>query len=321
MQPTLVLTAPAPGIVRLNGRFAGEIAPGRPLVAPVAPFGALYMEYAPLSGGAWPMARKIVFSGGAPMAETMAEAEGLACVAWPGGALEIECIPAQARTERFALEGHPCAMTWGEAARLEMEGLSIPLPATARAPRLTRLGGLPALVGETDGGQYLVTLDAGMTAATGFLAGEAIDFASGDMVNALVALGDSVGHGRLEQWIADGNGLSCVSSEPVWTGGAPRWPRDAEGAMIAAVEAELAGLDGEARGYLAPGFGGLDRLAEAVAGCDVCVPMRYAPPDARACVGLLTAVNDRLAVVRPLYYRAVNAGGAQGNWKIEEIEA
>lgn len=321
MQPTIILSAPAAGIIHINGRFAGEASAQRPLVMPVSPFGALYLEYLPLSGGAAPMARRCVFSGGALLADSVAEADGLACVAWPGGAVEIEMTPPDTSVETFFLEGRPCRLARGARATLSLGGLAISLPATARAPRMRRFGGQPALLGDTDGGQYLVTLSPDMAAQTGFLAAERIDFASDDMLNAVVSLGDSVGHGRLEQWIADAGGLRCVSSEPVWSAGAPRWPRTAEGAMIAAVEAAMAGLPAEAQGYLASGFAAARPLEAVAAECDLCAPMKYAVPDARPCVALLTAVNDHLAVARPLYYRAVEAGSAQGPWRIEWMGA
>ena len=35
MQPTLAIVAPAPGMIALNGRFAGEASPDEPLLAAV----------------------------------------------------------------------------------------------------------------------------------------------------------------------------------------------------------------------------------------------------------------------------------------------
>ena len=49
MQPTIICTAPTEGMICLNGRFAGEVSKERPLFAPVSPFGALYIEYRPLT--------------------------------------------------------------------------------------------------------------------------------------------------------------------------------------------------------------------------------------------------------------------------------
>ena len=317
MQPTVICTAPVPGVVTLNGRFAGEMSPQRPLVAPVSPYGALYLEYRPLSGPAAPMTRRLVFSGGALLPESVADADGLACVAWPDGAVEIEFAPLAWLIERFDFDGRPCALRRGMCAVVEIGDLAIPLPASASLPRPARFGGLPALAGETDGGQYLAVLSADYSAPAGTLVADRIDPVAPDMLNAVVSLGDSVSHGRLEQWIADGGALRCVSSEPVWSAGAPRWPNTAEGAMIAAVEAALAGLPAEAQGYLTPAFAAarpLDAVADA---CDLCVPLRYGLPDTRSRVGLLRVENDHLAVVRPLAFRAVETGGAQGPWRVE----
>ena len=37
MQPTIICSAAVPGMIYLNGRFAGEASDGRPLIAPVSP--------------------------------------------------------------------------------------------------------------------------------------------------------------------------------------------------------------------------------------------------------------------------------------------
>ena len=77
MQPTVIVHVPAAGMICLNGRFAGESTPQRPLFAPVCPSGALYIEYRPLEGDCDAMARRLVLSGGEPLAEPLAQAEGL----------------------------------------------------------------------------------------------------------------------------------------------------------------------------------------------------------------------------------------------------
>ncbi|MBR1822242.1 MAG: hypothetical protein IJ769_11565, partial [Clostridia bacterium] len=108
MQPTIICTAPAPGMVYINGRFAGEASAERALYLPVAPSGAAYLEYRPLTGAGLPLARRCVFSGGRPLADSLADAAGLSCVAWPGGALEAEFSTSTTSTEPFLLEGIPC---------------------------------------------------------------------------------------------------------------------------------------------------------------------------------------------------------------------
>ena len=291
MQPTIICTAPVAGVIYVNGRFAGEASRERPLFVPVAPSGATYLEYRPLSGEG-SLARRVVFSGGAPMAEGLSDAPGLRCVAWPGGALEAEFTLPRAETECAMLEGLPCVLTRGEDTLMEWNGLMLRLPGGALLPRLIRLPGAAALTGELEGGLF----------------------------SAIVDLGDSVGHGLLEQWLLDGSGLSRVSSQSVWSAGAPRWPDTAEGTMIAAVEAALAGQDAEAEAYLSPALAATRPLAAIREVCDVCVPMKYAPPDARPCVGLLRAVTAALATVRPLRYAAEPSGGRQGPWQIAGME-
>ncbi len=320
MQPTIIVHVPAAGMIYLNGRFAGESTPGRPLFAPVCPSGALYIEYRPLEGDCDAMARRLVLSGGEPLAEPLAQAEGLYCVAWPGGALELEMRPPRRTVERFTLEGLPCALERGAATTLTLNGVPVALPEGAAMPRLVRLDGAAVLLGGTEDGQrYLAALAPDLSAQTGLLVADTIEPADGGLFSAFAALGDTVGHGRLEQWLADADGLRCVSAESAWADAGPRWPGTAEGAMIAAVEAALAGLPGEADGYLSPTLAEKRPLAAIPEACDLCVPMKYPAPDATPCVALVKRVHDHLATVRPLRYRAEAVGGMQGRWMIGEI--
>ncbi len=319
MQPTIICTARAPGMIYINGRFAGEASTERPLMAPVSPSGAVYLEYRPLTGPGRALARRLVLSGGAPLADSVEGASGLNCVAWPGGALEVEFIAVECDAEPVIIDGVPGALRRGEETTLSLNGLTIPVPEGALPPRLIRQGGAALLLGDTlGGGQYLAALSPELTALLGTLSAEAIEPADG-LISAVVDLKDSVGHGRLEQWLAEPHGLRRVSSEPVWNAGAPRWPETAEGAMIAAVEATLAGLGGECAGYLSPALASNAPLEAVAEVCDLCVPMKYGLPDARPCVGLLKAENDRLATVRPLYYRAEPVSSPQGAWQITAL--
>ena len=319
MQPTIICTSPVPGMLSINGRFAGEIGPERPLCAPVSPTGAVYLEYRPLSGGAAPLARRCVFSGGELLPESVAEAEGLCCVAWPGGAAEIEFDPVREETVFALLEGLPCQLVRGASARLILDGAALPLPRGAGMPRISRMNGAPLLLGETDaGGQYAAVLSADLRTETALIEARRIDL-SGGALNALVPLDDSVGHGRLEQWALGAGEARLASWEPVWIDGAPRWPRTAEGAMIAAVEAALAGLPSESDGYLSPALAAEAPLRDIASACDLCAPMKYAAPGGDPCAALLKAANDHLAFARPLYYRAANAGGLQSPWRIDAL--
>ncbi len=320
MQPTIICTASAPGMIYLNGRFAGEASEARPLYAPVSPSGAVYLEYRPLTQAGRALARRCVFSGGAPMPDSLADAAGLSCVAWPGGVLEAAFAAAEASTEVFLLEGRPCALERGEETFLALDGLRIPVPEGALPPQVVRRDGAALLTGEVaGGGQYLAALAPDLSALYGTLVAEAVEPADGGLISAVASLGDSVGHARLEQWIVDGGALRRVSDESVWSAGAPRWPTTAEGAMIAAVEAALAGLPAEAEGYLSPALAAGQPLSAVGEMCDLCVAMKYGVPDARPCVGLLHAENPHLATVRPLYYRAEPSGGRQGPWQITAV--
>jgi len=320
MQPTIICHVPEAGMICLNGRFAGESTPQRPLFAPVAPSGALYLEYRPLEGDRGGLARRLVLSGGAPLPESLERAVGLYCVSWPGGALEIDLVPPDPTVERFTLEGLPCAMTRGEAVTLSLNGIQVTLPEGAGLPRLVRLDDAAALLGDTgDGGRYLAALAPDLSAQTGLLVADAIEPADGGLFSTYAALGDTVGHARLEQWLADRDGLRCVASQSAWATGGPRWPDTAEATMIAAAEAALAGLPGEADGYLSPALAEKKPLAAIADACDLCVPMKYPVPDARPCVGLVRQLNDHLAIVRPLHYRAEPVGGTQGRWMIDEM--
>ena len=319
MQPTIICTAPLPGMLSINGRFAGEIAPDRPLCAPVSPTGAVYLEYRPLTGDSMPLARRCVFSGGELLPESAADAGGLYCVCWPGGAVEIEFDPVRSESEFALLEGLPCQLVRGADARLILDGAALPLPRGAGMPRLERMNGASLLMGDTDaGGQYAAVLSADLRTEAALIEGRRIDLSAGAL-NALVPLDDSVGHGRLEQWSVDAGGARLASWEPVWSDGAPRWPQTAEGAMVAAVEAALAGLSGEADGYLSPALAAEAPLREIAGACDLCAPMKYAAPGGAPCAALLKAAGDRLAVARPLYFRAAPSGGMQGPWRIEAI--
>ncbi len=317
MQPTIVCGAAVPGMVYINGRFAGEAGPDRPLFLPVSPSGAVYLEYRPLAGTGPCLARRLVLSGGMPLPESFETAVGLSGVIWPGGVLEVEFAAIAPESRRFMIDGVPGELRRDEGTALLLGDMAAEVPDGAMPPRLLRLDGAAALLGEVaGGGQYLLALSADLTEATGLIVARAIEPIGSGQFDAVVALGDSVGHGRLEQWLVDGAGPHLLSSQSAWSEGFPRWPDTAEATAVAAVEAMLADLPGEAEGYLSPALAAEKPLAAVAGACELCVPMKYAVPDARPCVGLLKAENPRLARVRPLYYRAEPIAGPQGAWQI-----
>lgn len=320
MQPTIFCTAPIPGMIYLNGRFAGEASADRPLFAPISPYGAVYVEYRPLSSGHGALARKCVFSGGSLLPDSIADADGLSAIDWPGQILELEFTPPQQVQESFLLEGIACTLSRGEDTRLQIGGLNVPLPDAAQRPRLERIHGSPMLLGDIqDGGQYLLTLSQDFSAQTGTLTADQINFDGRDMLHTITSSGDIVGHSRLEQWLVDASGLQRVSSEPIWSNGAPQWPQTAEDTMRAAVEAALAEQFSESDAYFTHALAISAPLSAIADVCDLCIPMKYGMPASRPCVGLMQVENAHFATVRPLYYRAALTGGMQGPWQIDWI--
>lgn len=320
MQPTIVFTAPAPGMIFLNGQFSGEAGPERALMAPVSPYGALYAEYRPLTGEYSAVAFKCVLSGGRLMPDSITGTKGIFAIQWPDNILEIEINTPETQVEHFTLGSVMCTLERGSETVLIAGNLHIVLPDKALRPQFARLRNFPVLKGDTeDGRQYLVSLTPDMSRQTGFLSANRIDTGDSDILHAMISANDIVGHGRLEQWMVDPTGLQRLSSEPTWTNGSPQWPATAEKTMLAAVEAALEGLTDEADNYFVPVLASTSPLNAVSDVCDLCLPMKYAFPESRPCIGLLHMENDCCAVIKPLYYHAQMAGGAQGPWSIDWI--
>lgn len=320
MQPTLVLSAPQAGILYLNGHFAGEVSQALPLLRPVNGQGALYLDYRPLSNQYLPMARKLVFSVGMPMEESVENAEDLNIILWPGGTIEIELLPEAHRRAplQFELSSHNFTLDAGE---LICDGRRLAkLPTDAQLPELHSLPEGNALLGKIDDEQYLLTLDAAFTQQSGFLRARQIELEPDGRIRAVTARGDLVGHATLENWKLSSEGLMLLSSEPAWLNGQALWPNSPDKTARALLEASLAELDGEAEIYLSPALRSHNLPALLRQSCDLCVNMRYAPPDPRPCVALMRLLSDRYARISPLYYHASPSGGPQGPWQIDEIE-
>lgn len=322
MQPTLVLSASHPGILYINGRFSGEIGEDAPLIRPVCPRGAVYLDYRPLTDAHRPMARKLVFSGGSPMSASVEEADGLNVILWPGNTVEIEISPecTVSSPQYFQLGGHNFILD-RESLHLMCGGHHLcTLPEGAEPPELYTTQYGAALIGRCAGGKYLLSTDSALRNQTGFLRAGQLDIESDERIRAVVTPADLVGHAVLETWKITPDGLMLLSSEPAWADGAPHWPKTPEETARAAVEAALAGLDAEAERYLSPMLRSHAPLADIRSRCDLCVEMKYTTPDSRPCVGLLKLEGGRLGRVSPLYFRASPSGGPQGPYQIEELE-
>lgn len=321
MQPMLAITASHPGILYINGHFAGELSPQQPLLRPAQAYGPVYLDYRPLEDNCRAMARRIVFSGGIPLAESAEEAAGTSIVIWPGNVTEIELTPPVESSPalHFSLMGRSFQLE-RQPGRLLCEGRRLAaLPEGAEVPALCSLPAGIALSGKCKGGAYLLTCDGDFRSATGFLQASRIDTEPDGRIRALVMQDDIVGHASLEIWRLTENGLVLLSSEPVWAHGSPQWPQTAVQAARAAVEAALAGLYSEAEGYLTPSLRPGFPMEEIRQRCDLCVEMKYVPPDARPSVGLLR-MDGAIARVEPMYFHAVPSGGPQGPFQIDCVE-
>lgn len=82
MQPILLVRAARPGAVFLGGRFAGEVEESREMALPVAAQGAQILQFFPYDDSL-PMARKLVFSRGRPVASAWSALKGVRAVSWP----------------------------------------------------------------------------------------------------------------------------------------------------------------------------------------------------------------------------------------------
>lgn len=316
MQPTLVITAPIEGMVSINGRFTGEIRPDVPLLTPVSPFGPVWLEFHPLAAGYLPLARKIVFSGGIPLADS-AEKDVFLTL-WPGNISEIELSPEPLpdfRMETCTPSGVPCRIFRGRNALLEIGSTYVPLPRDAEITCLHRTGDAAALTGTADGGQFLIALSADLSRQTGFLSADSIDPESPGIFRAMEFFSDTAGRGKLERWRLDASGLTLVSSGMIWENGVPNSPATPEAAALAAVEAALLKRMDEAESYFMPGMelpSLLENIPELGA---LCLPMKYGQPASPA-VALLQPESENFARVIPMYYRAAQLGN---EWRLTDL--
>lgn len=318
MQPMLVISAPAQGMAYVNGRFAGECGPEEPLYVPVAPRGAVYLEYRPLEeGGYRALARRVTLSGGRPLECP----DGLYCVRWPGGVVEVELSPGREVTgpvrRLYAGDVEICLRPGVD---LETAGGRFTLPPGADAPEISRAGEGWLLLGECGEGRYAL-LVSGDGASAELLTGSRISVASDGRVTVIADLQDTVGHARIEHWRALPGAVRLSSEENAWTEAGPHWPRTAGQAATAALEAAMIGLEGESDGYLSPEKRGMGYARTHLKDAFAVGEMRFAPPDARSCVALFVRESGNLARAEPLFFRASPALGRQGSWQIERFGA
>ena len=317
MQPTLVITAPVEGMVFINGRFAGESRQDAPLFAPVAPFGPVWLEFRPLVPGYMPSARKLVFSSGEPIPESVSD--DLFVILWPGGIAEIEVSPRRIpdmQLEETALEGLPLRIFRGSTARLETGGVSFDLPQDAQITQLQRAAGAALLMGTAQDGQFLIAFSSDLSRQTGFLTADFIEFQFPETIRAIEYSGDTAGHAVQSYWRLNSAGIHRISSEPIWQNGIPNRPASAEEAARAAVEASLLERFDEAESYFVPGARPALPLEEIPRLGSLCLSMKYGFPGSASAVALLSLETENLARALPLYYSATMFGD---EWRLTDL--
>lgn len=306
MQPTLAITAPAAGLLYLNGRLLGEADPETPLLAPVRPFGAIYLEYRPLTSAYHSLAGKLVFSGGKPMPDSLAASGGMFAVHWPCGVTETELSPERRyseTTEEFRIGEHPCRIRRGKDSLLETGSLTCRFPQDGSIPEVHRRESCTALTGTTPDGHYIIALSGDLTRMTGFIQADKIEFESESVIRALLLRHDFAGHATAERWMLSDNGLIRISAEPAWEHGSPRLPETPEEAVRYAIDAIICGTRAEADTYLSPTLQHSPILQRLQADCPLCLSMKYPASDGCSCIGLFKPESAGCAAVHPLFYR------------------
>lgn len=320
MQPTLVICASQPGILYLNGLFSGEISPDEPLIRPVSPRGAVYMDFRPLESGYFPVTRKIVFSGGKPMAESVEKAEDMGVILWPGGICEIEITPPpfeDTAPRRFSYGGHDFVIS-GDVPKLYCgQHLLGTLPEGASTPEVFKLEGGYAFMGRSNGAKYLLCSDAALKNGTGFIAADEISIEDDETITAVLLEKDIAGHASTEKWRLTPSGPELISSEPGWQNGRAKAPETAEETAVAAVQAALMGKADEAAGYLSEEMKNKNVLDALFGKYDLCTTMKYAHPDNRPCIALVRLAGEHMAVAEPMYY---SCQMTDDGYKIDQIE-
>lgn len=323
MQPTLIAASAVPGLIYVNGRLIGEVEEGRPQTLPVSPYGKIYLEHRPLGRSHLPMTQRVAFSGGEPVAESLAQAQGVEAVLWPGGLLEVELTPEESvcgLPEPAKRNGYDCTL-WGN--RLHVSGggadALCTLPEGAQMPEVLSAGALPCLRGPlTGGGEYVQVYAPGFAQLLLSLTGERAQVEPDGTVQVLVDPQDLVGHAHLEVWRVGEQGCVLTRREPLWSRGAPSWPQTPQETALAALQAAQQGLIDEARGYLLPTAACEEALEHARASRG-CVLLPRPLPSGEPGVGLLHIENDHLLRVEAVHARAEPSPGLQGPWRLSGL--
>lgn len=321
MQPIAVITAPAAGLIYINGRLAGELDNERPLILPVNPHGVLYMEFRPFARRWRSSAHRFSFKGG--NLELSGDADACYVIIWPGSIYEIAVTPltaVPAESEFATMDGMSVAMLRGDASLLRVGQSAIALPDGARLPHAhISVNGAELYIGKAGEDEYVAAFASGDLRPIDSLTARRVEHEEGGMLRAFNIMEDTVGHARMDTYKPSSSALALVASEYMWANGAPQWPQSAESTMLAALEAEFLSLHSEAEAYLAPQLRGQNLLSSLISEYDAAIPLRYSIPDAHPGAALLRRTSPRTAHARAVHFHALPEGGAQGTWQIDWI--
>lgn len=269
---------------------------------------------------------------GRPVAASLEGQSVLNCVIWPGGVIDADLTPERSRPQPPTVMSLQQAdlhirVIQGEDCKLELsrhgEVAVHPLSESAGPPEPRPLhdGGLQLLGALKGGGQYLLALGDDIARPLLFVEARSIELSDDGSVQALIDIGDSVGHARLMNWTRAGDLYLPGEPETLWAEGAPHWPDSPEDTVLAALEAAKLGQMDEAMAYLSPGAEAEAMAAlGAAAESDGCVKLKYPAPGGRHAVGLVRLLTGSSAEVRPVFYQAQPMGGSQGSWRLSKLQ-
>ncbi len=312
MQPVLVISSPTEGLVYINGRIAGETSPENPIILPVTPSGRIYADFRPF-GRRWRAGMyRFDMRGGELDADSVDDT--LRALIWPGGVFELSLIPLAAvpkESEYSVIDGMPAALLRGDSTLLRIGPHAVALPENASLPIThINLNGSDLYSGSVGNGEYVVSFSSADRTPTGVITADALRIDDGS-IHTVTALNDIANHAQHSVYTINESGFELTSSEITWAESGRRYPSNGEEAALAAIEALLLGLHTEAGEYM----NGVISLT--VSDIDTVVSMKYAVPGPLPAIGLVNRINDRVAQITPMYFRA--AKGADSRWRITEI--
>lgn len=319
--PVLYISPDTAGLIYVNGHLAGECGADEPLVMPVAPQGALYIEYHPLRAGYLPVSRRLNLAGGylAPGSEPL---EGMYIVAWPGSVIDVQISPqrtgalggarhlAAGDYDVYIMPGRPSAACVARGGVL----MDTRLPAGAVGVRALAAGeGRVMLLGRCEAGEFaqILSPESGETLLS--VTGSAIAPAERGGVRVERALGDEAGHEAVELWRPGPRAYECATAQVRLD--APARPLTPVSAALMLGQAVLLGQDDEARMLLSEAaqarYQGIRALIRRY---DACCALRYGARE--GATGLMKLVAPGYARVQAMEFAA---SGTPGIWRIDDV--